>query len=413
MSLIKSTDSLIYYSYSVKEVYLLYEDETVQIPSERLTAFTCLNDFINNLFPIVKIKITIDTGTYYKILENKDTIKFKIRLQKFYRKNTNQEIVSLNDDFISKTFSLILDDIDIDLEKEKRELTYKNTKQETDLFAAKNDVEFFLFDSQLMKSMKKTINMILKNGTVSNVISYIASELNISNLLMSKADNIKEYDQLIIPPMKLSSALAYLDTFYGIHEKGSIIYFGIDRGYIIKFDGPCTAYERNEKKDITIIVPKALETSANHICELKKPDQPTNKFLICDYNTIEFRDESVSKNLLSGKEVRIVNLYDGTIENTVDDDDSIKEIITNRGENTYFKSIYQSQMLSNETVINLTLRDIDFSNITPNKRFKFVFEDTELSRKYKGDYILVKFNMTLIRNGNELRGVADCTFRKS
>ena len=61
---------------------------------------------------------------------------------------------------------------------------------------------------------------------------------------------------MIIPPMKLSAALAYIDTFYGLYEKGSLIYFGVEAGYILKYDGPCTAYHYNENQTTSILVPK-------------------------------------------------------------------------------------------------------------------------------------------------------------
>lgn len=413
MGLIKESDTLLYYSYIVKEFYILYENKFVEVPKERITSFACINNYIDNLFPIIKIKLTLDADTYYEIIENKDSVKFKLRIQKFYRKNTSNEIVSLYDDYLSKSFSLILDDEEVDLEKEKRNLAYQNESEKDSLFAAKNDVEFFLFDSELMKSMKKLVNVIIEDGTVLDAISYIATEIGIDNLLITRPDNLTHYDQMFIPPLKMSSALSFLDTYYGIHETGSIIYFGMDRGYLIKYQGQCTSYEPNEKKEVTIIVPKALSTSSNHICELKRKEQPENKFLITDYNTIEFRDDSISENMLNGNDVLILDAVDGNIITTGENDDAIERIITNKGDNPYFKSIFKAQINSNKTIINAQFRSIDLSNLTPNKRFKFIFEDTELSRKYKGDYILVKFNMSLIREGNEFISLADCTFRKS
>lgn len=413
MALLNSEDTFLHYRYIVKELFVLYDNETIEIPEERLSSFFILNNYIENLFPVIRLSLILDASTYYNILANKDTVKFKIRLQKFYRKNNNHEIESLYDDYISKTFSLILDDNDEDFEKVIRNLKYGDDEA-NNLFASKNKVEFFLFDSDLMKRMKTTINTILENANVTNAISYIASRLNINNLLMSKADNITIYDQLMIPPMNLSSALAYIDTFYGIHEKGSITYFGLERGYIVKFEGNCSAYEVNEKKEVTIIVPRIATTLNNNIGSLKRKDQPESIFFVTDPTTVTFHDETVTNDILKGKEVRIINLYNGEIENTLEDDeDGRKEIITNRGENRYFKSVHTAQILSGESVINITFEDIDLSLLTPNKKFKFVFEDTELSNKYMGSYILSKCDISLVRTTNELKAVALCIFRKS
>lgn len=413
MAIINSNDTYQRYSYILKELFIMIKGETIKLQTERLESIMIINDYIYNLFPIMRIKVTIDADLYFKIVKNKEDVKFKIRVQKFYRKNMDNFPSGLYEDYFSKTFSLILDDEGEDFNSELRKLQY-GEKQTNDLFATKNTVEFFLFDSELMKTMKQTINIILKDGTVSSAIGYFASRLNITNLLMTKADNINTYDQLIIPPMKLSNALAYLDTFYGIHECGSIMYFGIERGYIIKYNGRCTAYEPNESKETTIIVPKTDSIMANNICQLQKAGQPKAKMIIADYNSLTFYDETVTKDILEGKEVRIINLYTGEIEDTLEnDEDGRRKIITNRGENTYFKSIYKAQMTSSEAVITAVFRDIDLTCILPNKKFNFVFDDILLSRKYKGTYILAKSDILLVRESNELRPTVTCVFRKS
>lgn len=413
MYLISNGDDILHYFYELKEFYLLFENDVIKLSNERLVSINIINNYIDNLFPIFKIVVNIDLGTYFKIIDNKDSVKFKIRMQKFYKKNLKEEKVSLYDDYIAKTFSLILDDDVNDFEKTIREDSY-GEDQLNDMLATKYNIEFFLFDYELMESFKKTINVILDNATVTNGISLIASKVGLSNLLMSPADNIKTYDQFIIPPMKLSNALAYIDTFYGIHEKGSIFYFGVESGYIVKYEGNCTAYRYNEKKVTTIVVPKALGDLSNNSGVLKKKIQPEIVFNICNYKTIRFRDETVSKDLLEGKEVRIVNLYTGEVVDTIErDEDARKKIITNRGENEYFVSIHKAQMYSNEAVISCSFEDIDLSSLTPNKRFNFIFEDTDLSRKYRGSYILTSNIISFTRKGNEFKAITQCVFRKS
>lgn len=413
LSLINTGDNILHYFYELKEFFILYENEYVKLPNERLMSISIINNYIENLFPVFRIVLDIDTSTYFKILKNKSTVKFKIRMQKFYRKGVNHTKVSLYDDYLSKTFSLILDDDDNDLEEEIRKKAYGEDEL-NQLFAKKNQIEFFLFDSELLNSFKKTINVIIDNGTVTNAISLIASRVGLTNLLMSPSDNIKTYDQLIIPPMKLSAALAYIDTFYGLYEKGSLIYFGVEAGYILKYDGPCTAYHYNENQTTSILVPKPSGELSDNPGVLLKQNQSNQVFNICPYNSISFRDDTVSKDLLEGKEVRIIDLYTGEVLDTLEDDEKgRRRIITNRGENEYFVSIYKSQMNSSETVISCAFEDIDLSTMTPNKRFNFIFEDIRLSRKYRGTYILTQCNILFTRQSNEFKAVTQCIFRKS
>ena len=224
------------------------------------------------------------------------------------------------EDYLSKTFTLIMDDEEEDFDEELRKLQYGENEQ-NDLFATKYQIQFFLFDAVLMKTMKQTINQIFENGTVTGAIAYMASRVGIENLLMTRADNMTEYPQLIIPPMKLSQALTFIDTFYGIHENGSMIFFGHDRGYLLRYDGKCSAYEANEKKEISIVIPKTDSVIANNICQLKRQDQPSEVFMIADYKTMTFYDESVTQDILIGKEVRIIDINSGEIEDTLDNDE--------------------------------------------------------------------------------------------
>lgn len=413
MAFINTDDTYIYYQYIIKEFFILLNGENIRISNERIGNIKIVNDYIENLFPIMSITLNLDAQLYYKIIKNKEDIKFKLRMQKFYRKNMDTQICGLYEDCIDNTFSLILDDEDEDLTEKLRELTY-GEDQQNNMTATKINMEFFLFDSNLMKNMKQTVDKIIEDGTVTSAIGYLCSRLNIKNLLMTRADNVEIYKQMIIPPLKLSKALSYIDTFYGIHKSGSIIFFDYDRGYIIPYSGRCSAYENNEVKEVTILVPKSESVQTNNVCQLKKYDQPNNKMIIADHTSIGFLDETVSKDILDGKEVRIIDLYTGEIEDTLDDDEKgRRRIITNRGENKYFKDIYKAQMKSLETVITATFQDIDLTLIKPNKKFSFIFEDITLSRKYRGTYILAKSSMVLTRKTNEYTMIMNCVFRKS
>ena len=136
--------------------------------------------------------------------------------------------------------------------------------------------------------------------------------------------------------------------------------------------------------------------------------------MIADYKTMTFYDESVTQDILVGKEVRIIDINSGEIEDTLNnDEDGRRRIILNSGYNKYFKKIYKSQVASTEAVITLTLQDVDLSMLTPNKKFKFIFEDITLSRKYKGNYILAKTEIMMVRGSNEYTVLVNCVFRKS
>jgi hypothetical protein len=53
------------------------------------------------------------------------------------------------------------------------------------------------------------------------------------------------------------------------------------------------------------------------------------------------------------------------------------------------------------TVVNVLLMDYDIDMVTPNKKFNLVFEDTGLTSKYNGVYMLTSINHKFIKDGSD------------
>lgn len=409
MALVEDSDKFLTYRYEVKDFYFTLKDSKTKMKGYKLKSLIIINDYIENVFPIIQLKVSIDYDTYYKIIRNKDNVKIRIRIQKYYTLPGKSE-KSLNKDYLDTSFSLILDDDDEDLYADVRKKNNVEGQDSNDLKEQANEVEFYLFKSSLVKASKKRINKILEDCNVTNAIAIVMKRMGIKDLLMSKASNTEIYN-MIIPPLKATQALAYIDTFYGIHDVGSILFFGIERSYLLRYEGRCSAWEQGEIKTTTIIIPKAGSMISENICSLKKDGDDTKYYLVGDYNTIEFQNQSVSNEVLTGEEIHIVNSSNSSEETTSNQSGTNKTIVVNRGVNKYFKSIYKKRKQSLKSVINVQFSDIDLDALTPNKKFNFVFEDSSLQSKYKGTYILVKTEIGLIRKDSHLSAVAKCVFR--
>lgn len=411
MAILNEKDTCIRYRYVVKELYIFFSDGEHKLPSERITELFILNDYLDNLFPIVKCKISLESSLYYKIISDKDNVRIKMRIQKYYTKEGKTD-KSLYSDYINTTFSLILDDEDEDTEQELRNLQYPNG-DENELNAMANDIELYLFKASMIRATKKTINLIDADLTVTDVIGEILTDLSATNVLMSKADNITEYDEIIVPPLKAALALAYIDSFYGIHKTGSIIFFGLDYIYIIKYEGKCSAYLKDEKTTTSIIVPKGGSTISNTVSSVIKVDDKNKYYLIADYKSLSITNQSISSSVLNGTEVQIIDVNSGEITNSTTDASANKTIIKNSGKNKYYKNIFKTQSSSNDVVLSVGLGDIDLESLTPNKKYVFLFEDTKLAQKYKGTYILCRSDIALIRDGADMRTSVTAVFRKA
>lgn len=407
--IINEKDKILHYYYEVKDFYFTIKKVKTKMHDYQLKSIMILNDYAGNLFPVIQIKMALDAKTYYEIIKNKENVKVKIRIQKYTREPGKAER-SINKHYIDDTFTLILDDADEDLFEDVRNTNHNGKLAEDELFENANTVEFFLFKASLLKATKRRINKILSSATVTDAIGLIATKLGIDNILMTPANNKREYQPLIIPPLRAVDAIRYIDTFYGIHNTGSMFYFGIENSYILKYGGGTSAYRPGEIQNVRIIIPKAGSLAAQNTCSIQKENDKNCYYLVGDHETIRFENRSNTKGLLKGNQVQVIRIPQGGEEGA--GAGTNKKIIVNRGYSEYLGSMYLAQINSLNTVLTIEFSDINLDAIQPNKRYTIIFEDTKLHKKYHGRYILSKSEIGLIREDADLTATVRCTFNK-
>lgn len=422
MALLSSDDKYQKFKYKIDEIYIMFEGGSNQkLPSERVSKLSITHDYEGNVFPVFQMSLVLESSIYYKILKNKNNVKFKIRIQKYYRL-MGKEDASLAKDFINGIYDLILDDDDYDkmesFRKEAKNTDYDNVNpnDENDLFWVDNDIDFFLFRSDIIKNAKTQINTILKNATVTDSIAYIATKADLNNLLMSPSDNTNLYENLIIPQMEASKAIQFIDSYYGLYKTGSIIYFDFNTLFIISYDGKCTAYRRGESQDTTIIIPEKSSRYSSDPCTVKKKKDSSN-YIICNCNDINIRNDSISFDAYASNDAKFVDSSTGEITETnstavTKGTKSSVRIFDDVTENKWISKIYAKQTESKSVVVETGLNDYDITMLSPNKRVKFLFEDTRLTMKYKGNYQLVYIKHDFIKDGVDFRVSSSAMFRK-
>ena len=407
MSLIKQGDKFRFHKYIVKEIYLLFKTETIKIDPVRVNGFTIIDDYIENCYPILKLDIALEDEIYYKIQRHKKTVQVKLRVQRFYREGTEKE-KSLCKDYIKSVFSLILDDDDEDLSEGLRKKEYPNGES-GNLAAVTTTMEMFLFKSSIIRANRKMQNKIFTKTDVTHVITWLLQKAGVKNALISRVENQNTYDEIIIPPMSILEDLAQVDSFYGIHKTGTIIYFGLDRSYVIKFLAESKTFVKGEKHTVTIIVPKKGSSETDNVSEVRKKGDTEKIYILADPNSFEPKNLNETDSALHAIDVDIVDAGSGSVQSTGEEN---KQVIINPGLNPFYKTLYNAKKKSNECVVSIGFQDVDVSCLTPNKNYRFLFEDTKLSKKYHGSYMLCGTTMTFVKEGKEFTAVVSAIFRK-
>lgn len=403
-------DKFHFYNYVVKEIYIILKKKTHKLDPLKVTGIQIVHDYLSNSYPIVKIELVLSKELYYAIKKEKNTVTFKLRVQKYYRVGKEKE-ESVKTNAFSKTFKLIDDDEGDDVSVDQRKEEFPKG-EENKIEAEVVNAEFFLFQADMIKKNRDIINDILISCNPTTAIGYLLTKAGIKNCLMSVADNSKVYDQIIIPPLNLKGAIAYIDTFYGLYKTGSMIYFDFNRTYILRFLSKTKAYADKEIEQICFYVLKSGSEFMDNISQVyKKGDDKTRKYMVVPPEGFGPESPNTSGFMTNPEDITVVT-PDGGISQS--GGSSNKNVILKKTLNPYIKSTYLAQKNSGDHAITITTKDVDFSLITPNKRFQVLFEDPKLNKKYKGEYYLSSLRVELSKSGGskELVGAVELHLMK-
>lgn len=421
---ISSEDTKEIWKYEVTEFTILYASSTYNVPVERITALDIVNDYEKNIVPIMKLNMTIEPSVYNEIIKNKQNIKLKIRMQKFYTEPGSEE-KSLKRDYILDTFNLIIDEQDVNVDnfidketkKNKNTNEPKNDTNELNHQLANNN-EFYLYKQDTLSAMRWALNNVLVNCTMVGAISYVAAIVGLKNIVMSPLENNQVYPEVLLPPQSALNTLQYLDTNFGFYKAGTLMYFAEDYGYILNYKGGCTAWRKDEIKDTTILIPNKGGTYGTLSCSLtKKGQENERKFIVVRADNVTISNDSISNNVTEGNNATIINNTTQTTSNTTSGAEgagvSNTNVITTSSNNPWLADTFATQKSANSIVISCGCSDFDINVIAPNKRFTFIFEDTSNTEKFKGEYTIASSNINFKKDGNDFTINASMTFKKA
>lgn len=399
MAIFDKLDTIQKWKYIVNFMKFTFSNkEMIDIPVERITELSIEENYEEYYFPLVKVKLVLDTNTYYTIIKNKNDCKINLRIDRFYFKDEKDQDRSIPKKYINDTFELIMDQSTDDMyqsvKEDENSSDYTSRKKDTStsLDDASNELSFYLFKSTITE-IKKNVNKVLTGCNVADAIIYLASVAKIKQVLMAQPDNTDRYNELLLPPLSIIKSLEFIDLYYGIYKHGTLMYFGLDYMYVIPYSGKCTANYSGEKTVTNIIIPKSTNVShKNMLGTLDKKSDKKRNFIVADHSTLDIQNESISNNYINANSIQAVDSYEDSssteTSKAVTKTESFTKMTENRTMNKFYSSMYASLANSKSTVVALRIQDYDISAITPNKEYNLIFEDPSYIKKYNGKYLI-------------------------
>lgn len=408
MNIFSANDQYLLYRYKINKASIVFPDGLYELPIERILSINIEEDYLGSVYPVFSLSLGMEQSLYQKILQYKDQLKFQLDIRKYILKEKADGIEPVHQPYLNQQFSLILDDENNFTNKDVHKLEYpKGDKNEMN--ALTTALELYLFPPDIVKTNRTSINKIFSKCNVVDAIGRILEEAGVKkNVLMPKVDNIKVYDELVIPPMKLTDGINFISSYYGVFKTGLIYYFGYDATYLLPYCKRSKCLLAKEQEVVTIVIPKMGSAIGDKMCSVKKLGEET-PYVIADSSGFIPRSENTTAKALFAEDVDIVDSESGVSASKSKN----KGTVIQNFESEFYRDSHKAKMDALQTTMEVTVKDCDLSVFTPNKIYQFVFEDTAMTKKYNGFYHLVKFMQGFTKEEAVLRGGAVCTFHKS
>lgn len=389
------------YKYRFKSLVLKYgsgdKAKTHEVPHSLIARISLNEEFEIFYFPFFTIDISVPTNIYRSLVKpaNKNKLKATLTLQK----GTIKEAVSIENPpssfkkCFSGTFKVIIGSDNVDTSVKEQKLVEKSDNE----YGQLTTISMLLYNNQYFSNYDRVINACLKGPTLAEALTFCLNSAGIGHVLCSPPTNYKTYEQFILTPIPLCEQITRICNNFGIHNKGSLIYFGIDRAYIVDKIPKCTAYENGEFK-ITYIV-TSTESQAAKMTGGAHVDKSKEYFVVNASDISYDNKRSVTEKAVGTNTVSVNS--DGGITRTNDDATKVTNVVmTSEGSTT--PSAIRRNLSESKKVVTCQFKDVDISMLTVNKQFIVSIEGGQY-KKYNGKYRMTSANHVFEKEGDYFR----------
>ena len=401
------------YKYNVKsyQVMLPGEDPINLLP-DAIDGITIIRDYENCIHPIMEINSRFPPKIHQKIVKNKSEVKIRLRLVKSKYDRSGTFIA--NSDYINDVFDVIMDD-ETDFKDEEQ----YNEEQKADGGSGNENGDkgrfnrtdyttpftFSLWRQKDLDTMRKVVNDIILNTTISDAIAKIYSDAGVNKMLISPLDNTKSYSEIRIAPQNLMNLSQYIDKIYGVYYTGSWVFYDYRCLYYLSKNGVCDAKEDGEFTRNIFIIPKSTKTDNSKVGTTEDADNKLYYHYI-QGDQIDFMSPSSTNDAIEGNNLTIV---DSKRNETTEIEgagsqrgEGNKKVRVDNNSNEYSKSTIMSGIVEQTLQAVVQLVDYDEDSFTPNKEFVINFKDRKLQNR-NGFYRISESIAIFNKVGSELR----------
>lgn len=393
--------------------------ENFPIENQFISGIQLEKDYDDFLFPFFQMQIGIPGWLYRGMKKNPYDCKAQFSMKKgqHYSQHISAHDTTMYTKFISGRFSVYIGDVTPDVREEER----TNLDKEREVYdkgynySDMTYIPILLYNEEYLASSRKIVNKVLSSATLTEAITLVCNQTGISNVLMSLPQNSSKYKELVLTPIPAGKQLERLANEFGLHTKGTIVFFDFDKLYIIDKDPKCTAFVKNEYKTTYLcsFVKSGKDTMLADGCYSDSKEK--YNLLNIHENSIKITNASTINQGIYGNNYVHIDSVTGAVSNnsTQETKDGTaspaRVVISKDGNNT--TSALSYALTEASYIVYCSFLYIDLDMVTPNKVFVLNVEESAL-QKYNKEYRLKKMTCLFQQEGNywvphvtlELRG---------
>ena len=368
-------------------------------------------DYENSVLPYFQMTINVPNWLAREMRKDSQNIRVGFAMKYgLYDDVTNNNNVVFTTEISGKFYGIIESSgseaaEDKYIEIEKADKTYKSGYMYNEYAL----VDIMIVNETYYKNLNNIYNQVFSSATPVNALTYVLNQAGYNNILLSPPNNNTSYSQFKVIPIPLVKQIKRICYDYALHKNGSVIFFDLDKGYIVDKQPKCTAYVSNEYKTTyltSLAVSSQSASQANGLFINKK--EKYNLVNLVD-GTFKFKNTANIENTSS---IQVINTDTGQISSASTGTKGSPMVLTYTGGSNSSEQVAKS-IAEQTTILTITSSDCILSALTPNKEFIF-YTDNNNARpaKVNGNYRITKMVCSLIQDGEFWRPITSAEFRK-
>lgn len=407
------------YRYRVESFQIIIpgQENPIELLTDAIEAIFLTQLYDDAIHPILEIRTLLPPKVHEQLVKNKNTAKIRFRMV-----SVDQNTAAYSD-ILNDTFAILMDDESVFQDAKLYDKTNRVTNGGKPVTEGKGPYNINDYTESYMISlwrepdliaMRKTVNEVYNNCTISSVLGHILSNAGISKTLISPLNNNKQYGQLIIPPMNLMNVFDYLQETYGTYYFGTMYFYDFRCLYVLNKSGVCDCYEDGEYKRTILSIMDSTELMQKATGTFESVERQEYVSYI-DTENVKINTPSTMEDVISGNNVTIVDPKNNEttevsgagsqrgIGNT--------KIVSDKFGNDFNKSVMLSEINERNLHLSMYIYDHNIFSMTPNKEFVVNFSD-KAKGKYNGFYRLMSAITIFSKTGNLFNCIGQYEFCK-